>query len=390
MKHTLVLRTVLIFLACSSGTVMASPVLPVFPQSPYANVSSYGATQNQTTFNTHYIYGTLTDSSGGAPVSVGVTNNCTTCVYSGATAAYGTAHAAGGGDMGVSSSIIAPDNTAANPYTDPVYGESDAAFGNSLVVQSAVDANGNPILANNAPVQLALTMRFDGNMDLYASDLQKASNPTFGGYVSSSDVSGDFKLYDPNVTNTYGETAGIPINLIDFSAGASGVNASKFDSAKLRYVPIQNAGYSWSLTSNAGDNLSNNWSYSCDGFTQTCASSSSAPGTAFYSNSPLGFNFDTGLLTATLDTYIGATLNWDASMYVFNQAYGPTAHSRSDFSHTLGVNLNPITANVNLNFSQAQIPLSTPTQVPEPPTIDLLALALLMLGIGYERHRQHA
>lgn len=390
MKRTLYFGAAILLATSMADMAAASPIgIPTFPQAPAASVSSYGAQNSPigSAPSSTYIYGPLNASSGGSLVHVENLPACGTfCGLSDGGLAFGAAHASAGGDMGVQSYLLAPDGGPGNPYKGPMAGDSSASFSNSLVVHSAVDSLGHQLLPDNTPVQLSVSMLFDGSMDLFAGDLQKASPSP--GYTASSDVSGKFMLYDPTIT-TSGAEGGDPVHLVEFKADANGNNASKYDGAKGRYVAEQSATTTWSLTSNSGDNLGQDTSYDCDGFVQDCGSTTAISG--YITQSPLGFNFHTGIVTATLDTYIGATLNWDASMDVFNQVYGPTAGSMADFSHTFGVNINPNSSNVVLQFSQPQIPLSAPTPaVPEAPTLAVFLAGLFGLFGFAARGRRKA
>ncbi len=365
---------VIFALAGATSTVNAQPQTPSASASSYGSIGLYSGT---------YLYGPLNDSSTGVPATAQVSHlySCSQgslCGSSGSTAAYGSAHANAGGNAGAYSSIYAPNGSASDPYIDDtqssVFGNSTASFSNSAVVQSALDpVTGAPVYANGTPVQISVSLLFDGYSNMGATDLQKASNPGAGGFTASSDVSASFYLTDPNITGT-GETAGIPTDLISFQAGESSNDSSLYDYNKSLYVPEQSADTSWSLTSNHGDNLGNSTSTYCDGKVTTCFSYVSPPSGAAISGSALGTYFNTGIQTVTLDTTIGATLNWNASVDVLNQAYGATAWSESDYAHTFGVNLNPLSSNVTLDFSQAQVPLST---VPLP-----ASLWLYLSGIG--------
>lgn len=382
--YTMISVAVIFTLAGTLSTASAQPQIPIpsaQPQIPSASASSYGATSGGT-----YIYGPLNDSSTGTPSTAQVANvfqcSLSLCASSGAHRAYGSAHANAGGNAGAYSWVVAPDGSASNSYTDytkdSVVGDSNASFSNSAVVQSALDPITNlPLYSDGTPVQVSVSLRFDGNMDLSSGNLQTASASN-GGYTTSSGAFASFTLNDPNITYSGGEIDGLPQDLISFQANFYGENSSLFDYAKGRYVAEENSSTLWSLTSNHGDNLGVNTSYNCDGTVAFTCGYYNGYGESFMSN------FGTGLQTVTLDTTIGATLNWDGNVDVFNQAYGATASSYSDFSNTLGVNLNPITSGVSLAFSQAQVPLST---VPLPASLWLYLSGMIGLVLVGRRKR---
>lgn len=363
----------LVTLACASAIIFAAGGAPVDASPVSASISLYGAT-NDAYLTPSYLFGPVNDSSSTGPVSYSNVPSCYGgCGYSGGLLAFGAAHASPGGDLGVLGDGVAPDGSTYYPYAFPNNApvvHSNAAFANSAVVRSAINpVTGFAFLAANTPVQLAVTVGLDGIVELGAGDYNKAySSP--GGFTASSNVSGDFQLYDPNVTYSGGEIAGIPITLVNFQAYVSGNDSAYLNGG---YVPAQSYDTSWSLTSNHGDNLGDSASYSCDGLIQ----GQCGMGFGSFTGSPLEFGFSTGLQTVTLDTYIGATLDWSGSIDLLNQAYGATAGSYADFSHTLAVNLSPITSNVALDFSYPQQPLANNNTVPDPPTSTLVGAGFL-------------
>jgi hypothetical protein len=363
------------------------------PQPASASVSSDGATYSGT-----YIYGPLNDSSSASPVSVANNNpGCSTsCAYAGSVEAYGSAHADPGGNIGAYAYARTPDGSTSNPYTsanDATIVHSNASFQNSAVVTSTIDPNtGHATLADGTPVQVSVSLLMDGVMQMDATDYTKASNPALGGYTASSNVSGTFSLYDPNVVYSGGEIGGIPISLVDFSANANGNNSGYLD-AQGDFVPQQSADKTWTLKTNDsnGNNLSSQYSdmpYYCDGATQICGSvltdGSGSP--SAFSGSPLAVTFNTGVQTVTVDTYIGATLDWNGSLDVLNQAYGETASSYADFGNTFAVNLNPLTANTSLDFTYQQTPMVS--TVPLPSSALLFGSGILVFASSRRRKQR--
>jgi hypothetical protein len=89
-------------------------------------------------------------------------------------------------------------------------------------------------------------------------------------------------------------------------------------------------------------------------------------------------SLDTGTQTVTVNTYIGATRDWNGSLDVFTQAYGATAGRYADFGNSFAVNLDPLISNTALNFSYPRQPMvTTSNSLPESPSVMLFGLGLL-------------
>lgn len=291
--------------------------------------------------------------------------------------------------MGVYGDAVAPDGSQYYPYygmqisAPRVYSQSD--FANSAVVGSTNNAVGQHLLPAGTPVQLAVTVGFDGTVLLGARDFYKAAT-SMDGFTAGIDAGGTFQLSDPSITY-FADGYPEPVTLVDFQASVYGTNSGYIDPLK-GFIPEQYYNASWSLTNDAGANLYRDTSYSCDGATPGVHCGLAFGTAGGFNGSPLDFQYATGLQTVTLDTRVGETLNWSGSLDVLNQAYGATASSYGDFSHTLAVNLTPITSGVTLQFAYPQQPLLQNNTVPDPPTSTLLGAGLLAACAARKRKRR--
>jgi len=102
-------------------------------------------------------------------------------------------------------------------------------------------------------------------------------------------------------------------------------------------------------------------------------------------------SFDTGILSATIDTTVGATLDINASLAIFSQAWnysGDGAYGSADFFDTFGLVFTPLTDGVELDYGSitpAEFDLGGAT-VPIPPAVWLFGSGLIGL-VGIARRR---
>jgi hypothetical protein len=184
-------------------------------------------------------------------------------------------------------------------------------------------------------------------------------------------------IRDPNIMLDCGGPDGcITPRLLDFTAGASTTSYGSYGTDNR---------WSWNLVTNdAQDQVitdlydGNTWwvdpDATCIGGSQPC----------------YDINFDTGVLSATIDTTVGASLDINGSLGLRADVWnynGDGAYGSADFLNTYGMALTPITEGISLDYggiTPASVDLAT---VPLPASAWLLGSGLIGL-IGIARRKK--
>lgn len=244
----------------------------------------------------------------------------------------------------------------------------ETSFG--VTVNAAAGPVGSgPGLVFGDSVSLNLSFRIDGILN---------SGAAAGDNVGSVGVGADLTIRDPNIKLDCDGPDGCYIpKLLDFRSGAStesyGSNGYTYNS------------WNWNLTTrDALDALideqrdSNSWDI--------------GPGASCSGPVCNDVSFDTGILSATIDTTVGATLDINASLGIFSQAWnysGDGAYGSADFFDTFGLVFTPLTDGVELDYGSitpAEFDLGGAT-VPIPPAVWLFGSGLLGL-VGVARRKK--
>ena len=240
----------------------------------------------------------------------------------------------------------------------------------SVTVNAAAAPVGNgPGLVFGDSVSLNLSFRLDGILN---------SGAAAGDNVGSVGVGADLTIRDPNIELDCGGPDGCYTpKLLDFRSGAS---TESYGSDGYTYNS-----WNWNLTTrDALDALideqrdSNSWDI--------------GPGATCSGPVCNDVSFDTGILSATIDTTVGATLDINASLGIFSQAWnysGDGAYGSADFFDTFGLVFTPLTDGVELDYGSitpAPFDLGGAT-VPIPPAVWLFGSGLLGL-VGVARRKK--
>ena len=229
----------------------------------------------------------------------------------------------------------------------------------------------NPFFLFGAPVSLNVSFRLDGILN---SGAAAGDND---GLVS---VGADLTIRDPNIELDCGSSDGCYTpKLLDFSAGAR--------SESNGLSEFTNNSWSWNLkTRDALDELiseqfdSDSWDI--------------GPGATCSGPVCNDINFSTGILSATIETTVGATLDINASLDIFATAAnfgGDGAFASADFFDTFGLVIAPAEGfeGVELDYggiTPASFDLGGAT-VPIPPAAWLFGSGLIGL-IGVARRKK--
>ena len=227
-----------------------------------------------------------------------------------------------------------------------------------------------PVLNIGTPVSISLSLRLDGSLNSAAA---------VGDNTGHADFDADFRIVDPNHPTLCGEGC-LPI--FEFRAGAAstshGSTGFTFNS------------WTWDLESRDTQGVmidhqldSNSWDL---GPGSTCLP---GPGNNFCLND---INFDTGILTTTFETTVGASLDILGSLNTFANVVnfgGDGGFGSVNFLDTFGLVLTPITPGVELDYggiTPAPFDLGNQT-VPVPAAIWLFGSGLIGL-IGVARRKK--
>ena len=243
----------------------------------------------------------------------------------------------------------------------------DTSF--SVTVNAAAAPVGNgPGLVFGDSVSLNLSFRLDGILN---------SGAAAGDNVGSVGVGANLTIRDPNILLDCGSPDGCYTpKLLDFRSGAS---TESYGSNGFTYNS-----WNWSLTTR--DTLdalideqrdSNSWDV--------------GPGASCSGPVCNDVSFDTGILSTMIETTVGATLDINASLGIFSQAWnysGDGAYGSADFFDTYGLVLTPLTEDVVLDYGSitpAPFDLGG-AAVPIPPAVWLFGSGLIGL-IGIARRK---
>ena len=212
-------------------------------------------------------------------------------------------------------------------------------------------------------VSLDLSFRLDGI-------LRSGAAP--GDNTGSSYMNADLEIVDPNIQLDCGSPDGCYTpKLVDFRGGADTISYGSGETFN---------GWNWSLSTRNGlDELIDSLSDS-DSWVITPGATCQGPG-------PCGdVNFDTGILSTTIETTIGAELDIFARLNIFSDAWnfqGDGGFGSADFFNTYGLLLTPITEGVELGYD------ITPATnvVPIPAAVWLFSSGLIGL-IGIARRKK--
>ena len=115
------------------------------------------------------------------------------------------------------------------------------------------------------------------------------------------------------------------------------------------------------------------------------------PGSTCLSGPCYDISFDTGTLSTTIETTVGATLDFDASLDIFAQGTsfgGDGAYGSADFYDSFGFMITPLTEGVALDFGSITLAdVDLGATVPVPPAVWLFGSGLIGL-IGIARRKQ--
>ncbi len=295
------------------------------------------------------------------------------------------AEVAGFADFGVLKAQTLASSNSGNFYT--ATSAVDTSFQVTVDAASVPSGSTTPGLSIGDSVSLSLSFRLDGRIDSAAA---------FGDTVGDGSLGAKLRITD---STTVGVDCLSPDGcytprLLDFSANAS---QTAFGEQNDVYVT---EGWNWSLeTTNRADPTSpvdpngstdqyvtsvQQDSYSNDYFTQgvTCLGGSTSADCS-------ALDVAIEILSITLDTTIGATLDVSASLDAFSQAL-VEARSSVDFLDTYGLVLVALDERVALNYvggiTPAQFDLGG-SAVPIPAAAWLFGTALIGF-VGYSRRRK--
>jgi hypothetical protein len=231
------------------------------------------------------------------------------------TSSPGSSSAAASADFGVLKAKGQASSAANTSGWGQTYGDASTSFQISVGAATPPPGGGGSgvVFSNLDPVNLSMTFRIDGT-------LSAGSDPNAGASTNSSlgsaGVSANLSIIDHSIMLDCGSPDGCYTpRLLDFGMHAY-VESSDRGAA---YSPDNYSSWNWAV--NTVDELG----------IQTGSQSDSG---ANYSSSNL--SFDTGILTATVSTHIGAVLDISGWISLLAQSYiGGT--SAIDFYNTMGL-----------------------------------------------------
>ncbi len=227
----------------------------------------------------------------------------------------------------------------------------DSYFGNMLTVLAGTSGKDTGDVTT-----LTLSFGLDGNTNV--------GGDRSTGYSSQVNVTSRFRLWDPSLEDC-GEGC-VPAYLVDFNAGIE--HSETVDSATYLY---NSDSWGWTLES---------WNEATSGYdvldgdegwdwyelqpnqTATCNSTPSNPDCRSF--------FDTGTVTVSIDTYVGAELYYYGKLSILSQARGGDASAYGNFLDTLGGSIAADDPGIELDFLLS---------VPEPSLVLLQAAASAVL-----------
>lgn len=223
---------------------------------------------------------------------------------------------------------------------------------------------GGPGLNFGDSVSIGLSFKLDGILN---------SGAASGDNTGSTNIIADLEIVDPNIELDCGSPDGCYTpKLVDFRGVA--------DSTSYGSTGDTFNSWNWSLSTRNGlDELIASLSDS-DSWVIT-------PGTTCLGPGPCNdISFDTGILSTTIETTIGAELDIFARLNIFSQAWnfqGDGGFGSADFFDTYGLLLTPITEGVELGYD------ITPATnvVPVPAAVWLFSSGLIGL-IGIARRKK--
>ena len=278
-----------------------------------------------------------------------------------------TSRVAGAADFGALSALA---RASSGPGFDSRQASVNASTSYTVFINLAAPGGG-PALNVGDPVSLNLSLRLDGI-------LNSAAAP--GDNSGLAEMSANFKVVDSNHPTLCGEGC---LPMTEFRAQArsssSGIDGFTFNS------------WNWSLQSrDLLDTLIDQQSDSAAwdiGPGSTCLPGA---GNNFCLND---INFDTGILSTTIETYVGASLDLLGQLNVFSIGtnFGADgAFGSADFLDTFGLVLTPNTPGIQLDYaggiSPALVDLGAPA-VPVPAAVWLFGSGLIGLVAVARRKR---
>lgn len=224
----------------------------------------------------------------------------------------------------------------------------------AFVNAAAPPVGGGPGLNFGDNVSINLSFSLDGILNSGAAD---------GDNTASTDMSADLRIVDPNIRLDCNSPDGcITPRLVDFNGGAHstsyGYNGETYNS------------WGWDLeTRNGLDELINSQSDSDSWMI--------GPGATCSGPVCNDINFDTGTLSTTIDTTIGAELDIYARLILSSSVFnyqGDGGFGSADFFDTYGLLLTPVTEGVELSYNITPV-----SEVPVPAAVWLFASGLVGL-----------
>ena len=319
----------------------------------------------------------VTLSSATGPVSYG-SNSGYNGSFVGSTGFSSTGDVAGYADFGVLraqaySSTGAGDNVNRNASVDV-----ETSF--SVTVNAAAAPVGSgPGLVFGDNVSLNVSFRLDG---ILGSDAAEGDN------TGSVGVGAGLTIVDPGILLDCGSSDGcFTPKLLEFKANASSVT---YGSNQLT-----DNSWGWDLTTrNELDVLVDEQFDSENVFDIDSSGACSVAGTGTGTGHSVfchALDFDTGILSATIETTVGSTLDINASLGIFSQAWhysGNGAFGSADFFDTFGLVFTPITDGVELDYgSITPAEFNLGATVPVPAAVWLFGSGLIGL-IGIARRKK--
>jgi hypothetical protein len=232
-------------------------------------------------------------------------------------------------------------------------------IGNILIVGAAPSSNLQP----GDPTTLTFTFRLDGTVDVSGS--RKNNDGSYNNYSSWVDVSSRYRVRDAAIKIDIGEGIIVPW-LINFEAGINyqegANNGNVFNSYTWNWdVETWNGQTSGSSFYNKPYDESDSvfWELAPNQV-RTCAPNSEVGHTCSQAKS-----FDTGVITLTIDTYIGAELEIYGRLNILSQARQNNTLAVGDFQDSLGASVSADDPNVVLTFDVDPDAANNPPAVPK-------------------------
>jgi hypothetical protein len=249
-------------------------------------------------------------------------------------------------------------------------GRSAAGASVSYRKEVAVGAGSTGLVAG-APVQLSLTFHLDGRLNI--GGILK-HDP--GSMYSMASMIADFTVSDPAINNGEGV-----YQLVRFSADAKRTQTVYVPNAYGAYpdgAQYVTKDYNWSLSTNDPSDPGHEYhdeSEEARGYNFGESSGTTVPPV-------FAPDFNTGLLTVTFNTYVGALLDVDASLAVetASDALSESPHASANFMNTFALEFTPASGFEGLDVVSNAV-------APEPGTLALIGFAGLPLVARRRRSR---